>query len=68
MGKAIFGVLLLILFLWFVRRAFVFFRGRRAIDNAKARLERAEDLHQIRDIEERAEEIEGKFDVRVNKP
>ena len=62
MGKAIFGILVLIAFLWFLRRAWVFFVGQRGMTNARTRLERAQNRNTIRDIEKKAEAIESEFE------
>lgn len=65
MGKAIFGVIILMAFLWFLRRAFVFFKSKRTEDNALAKLEGAQAQHRIRDIEEQTEEVLDGLSARV---
>jgi hypothetical protein len=68
MYKPIFGALLLIAFIWFVRRAIIFFAGRRKIDNATARLESAQAEHTVLDIEDEIRDSRHALDERITDP
>ena len=66
MFKMFFGMALVVLLFWILRRAWGFWSSQRTEDNAKARLEKAQARERALDLEEKIDVIEANIEERIH--